>query len=87
MASRKNLKKAIKFICEGMLTDCLVLSLIEDTNKEELQRIISEIYVLRNDMVTRISHTEPGAVKLYYKKLVEEFVTKKDQLCEELVKA
>lgn len=87
MASRKHLKKSIKFICEGMLTDCLVLSFIDDTNKEELKRIMSEIYALRNDMVTRISHTEPGSVKVFYKKLIDEFIEKKDQLCKDIIKA
>ena len=73
MANRRLLKKEIKY-----LSDCIigygitVSSQLTDEKKEEMTSLIFETFNLRDEITRRISYTEPGSVKLFYKKLKEE---------------
>ncbi len=87
MASRKNLKKTIKTLCGELLTDCVVLNMCKDANHDEIMRIMNEVAELYSEYVSRISHTEKGSEKLFYKKLHEEFTSKFNALAEAVIKA
>ena len=43
---------------------------------EKLESIVEEILALNVEFVKRISHTEPGSVRLFYAKLRQEFSEK-----------
>lgn len=47
-------------------------------------RYSSQIINLRNDIISRISHTEPGSVKLFYKKLRADFNAEVDNVFKKL---
>lgn len=64
MASRKELKKKISYIA----SDLFLASLVEGVNRELVVNAIHNVLAL----VPRISHTEPGNVKGFYKKLHED---------------
>lgn len=64
MASRKALKKKISYIA----SDLFLASLVEGVNRELVVNAIHNVLAL----VPRISHTEPGNVKGFYKKLHED---------------
>ena len=64
MASRRNLKKKITNIA----SDLFLVSLMEGVNREVVCNSVHNVIKL----ITRISHTEPGNVKGFYKKLQEE---------------
>lgn len=67
MASRKNLKKKVKYITDSLASLYFVECL---TNKdEEIANRLNRILSVREDLVSRISHTEPNNAKEYYKKL------------------
>ena len=67
MASRKNLKKKVKYITDALTSLYFVECL---TNKdEEIANRLNRILSVREDLVSRISHTEPNNAKEYYKKL------------------
>ncbi len=67
MASRKNLKKKVKYITDALASLYFVECL---TNKdEEITNRLNRILSVREDLVSRISHTEPNNAKEYYKKL------------------
>ncbi|GAY31231.1 hypothetical protein IMSAGC014_00049 [Bacteroidaceae bacterium] len=87
MANRKHLKKSIKAVTSELLADCVMLSLCQQGQQEVIDRIMAEILELHNDYVARISHTEKGQEKLFYKKLREEFAAKVCDLSERLIKA
>ena len=74
MASRKRLKKTIHCISAQMLFACGMAYVESGKLTSELQEAIQDLYSLERDIVQRINHTEPGQVKLYYKKLREEFI-------------
>ena len=71
MASRRNLKKNVNYISDLIAGLCIVESMnAKDENREELSL---QAVNLRQDIISRISHTEPGNVKGFYKKLKEDF--------------
>lgn len=63
MASRRKLKKQISYIAG----DLFLASLVEGVNREVVVGAIHNIL----ELVPRISHTQPGNVKGYYKNLRE----------------
>ena len=58
MASRKDLKKQINNICGELFADCVALKMCEQGNDEQLNEVMLEIWDLRREYVSRISHTE-----------------------------
>ena len=64
MASRRDLKKQISYIAG----DLFLASLIEGVNREAVLEATHNVLAL----IPRISHTQPGNVKGYYKKLRED---------------
>lgn len=75
MASRKNLKKRIKNAYETMLYLCMVEASAAENQqqREKAAEVMADLAVLFQDLVCRISHTEPGSTKLFYQKLRNDF--------------
>ena len=63
MASRRRLKKQISYIAG----DLFLASLIEGVNREAIVEATNNVL----NLIPRISHTQPGNVKGYYKTLRE----------------
>ena len=78
MASRRQLKKQISYIA----SDLFLASLVEGVNREEVVGAIHNILGL----IPRISHTQPGNVKGYYKKLREDLNKEIQVVADELNK-
>lgn len=87
MANRKQLKKSIRKITGELFADCVALSLCQQADKDKLEQLMQEVLNVHNDYVARISHTEPGSVKMYYKKLKQEFTEKVNDLSERIIQA
>lgn len=87
MASRKQLKKSIKNACGELFTDCVILSKCEGANVEALQQIELKLITVYNDYVARLSHTQKGSEKIFYKKLITEFTEIINEISAEIVKA
>lgn len=86
MASRKQLKKSINLICDELFVDCVALSLCNQGDNEQLSTLMAEVMALREEYVSRLSHTEKGSEKLFFKKLRDEFTEKVNDLSERIVK-
>lgn len=77
MASRRKLKKNIGCIITELITECLIRSqFVPGTDKEAADGIICQLISTSADFTARISHTEPGCAKKYYKTLYEDFNTR-----------
>lgn len=87
MASRKNLKKAIKNICGELLADCVALRMVDQANTDVLDGLMVNILNLNNEFVARINHTEKGSERTFYKKLREEFTDQVNAIAEDIAKA
>lgn len=81
MASRKELKKNINYIAGELFTECLVHSLyVPGTDKKKADELMGEILKMQDEFISRISHTEPGNVKGFYKKFMTDFNAKVDEI-------
>ena len=78
MASRRQLKKQISYIAG----DLFLASLVEGVNRATVVDAIHNILGL----IPRISHTQPGNVKGYYKKLREDLNKEIQVVADELNK-
>ena len=87
MASRKVLKKNVNYIAGELFTECLVNSLyVPGTDKKKADELMSEILKMQDEFISRISHTEPGNVKGYYKKFRSDFNAKVEEIIDALSK-
>lgn len=85
MASRKQLKKNINHIFNAVADSCIIgNSISKGEQKETYQHLFVEMLNLHQDIVCRISHTEPGNVKGFYKKLHRDFNEGVGDICRQL---
>ncbi|MBO4985863.1 MAG: hypothetical protein J6C87_09565 [Bacteroides sp.] len=85
MASRKLLKKNVNYITSELFAECVINSLyVPGTDKDKADQLMTEILNVRDEYISRISHTEPGNVKAYYKKFHADFNSKIDSIIEAL---
>lgn len=87
MASRRHLKRDISYVIGDVFTECLVYKeLVPGTDKDTAEKIIVDLLRIDNEFITRISHTEPGNAKQYYRALIKDFQTNMGDVIDRLVK-
>jgi hypothetical protein len=87
MASRRNLKKDINYIIGDIFTECLIYKeLVPGTDQEAADALIVDLLRIDNDFNARISHTEPGNAKEYYRTLVKDFQNQITEVIDKLTK-
>ncbi len=70
MTSRRKLKKNVQGVFDSLVSEFLyVAANTTKADNESLKALIDKILKANNEYITRISHTEPGNVKGFYKKL------------------
>lgn len=85
MANRRNLKKYVNYVAGELYKECLIKELyIPNTDKEKAAKIMDEILDMQNEFISRISHTEPGNTKGFYRKFHEDFRNKVNEILEAL---
>ncbi|MBM6882718.1 hypothetical protein [Bacteroides caecigallinarum] len=74
MTSRRNLKKHVNYISEVTVGMCIIEGMgAEGEKREAIADLVEKTLNMRSDIISRISHTEPGNVKGFYKKLKSDF--------------
>ena len=87
MASRRDLKRDISYVIGDIFTECLIYKeLVPGTNQNEAEKLIVDLLRIDNEFITRISHTEPGNAKGYYRALVKEFQAEITKVIDKLTK-
>lgn len=85
MAKRRLLKKRVNYIVGELFCECLVVSkLFPEIESEKLDVLLTRILKLQDDIVSRISHTQPGNVKGFYQTLRRDFQTEVNTIIEEI---
>ncbi len=85
MANRRLLKKNINYITGELFADCLAHKCYAPGNDpQKCDELLTRILKLQDEYVSRISHTEPGNVKGFYKQLRESFDADAQALWEEI---
>lgn len=74
MAKRRDLKKFVKYT-SSYVTSLILweISTASDEKRPAYDQLLTDIIDLHHDIVSRISHTEPGSTKAFYKKLKTDF--------------
>lgn len=87
MASRRELKKNVNYIAGELFSECLINSMfVPGTDKAKADALMADILAMQTDFVSRISHTEPGNVKGFYKKLRTDFNAKVNEIIDAMTK-
>ncbi|MEY8707657.1 hypothetical protein AALK94_10040 [Bacteroides faecichinchillae] len=87
MASRRELKKNVNYIAGELFTECLINSMfIPGTDKAKADEVMADILKIQDEFISRISHTEPGNVKGFYKKFRADFNAKTDEIIDAIEK-
>lgn len=90
MASRRNLKKDVNNLCFEVIHECLVfLEHSPSLNQENVREIITDAVNLRNKLILKINHPEPGnpstkKLKSYYRSVTGELYNETINLIERL---
>jgi hypothetical protein len=87
MASRRQLKRDISYVIGDIFTECLIYKeLVPGTSQKEAEKLIVDLLRIDNEYITRISHTEPGKAKEYYRALIKDFQTEINKVIDKLTK-
>lgn len=87
MASRKELKKNVNYIVGELFSECLVNSMfIPGADKAKADELMVQILSVQDEFISRISHTEPGNVKGFYKKFRKDFNDKVNEIIDAIAK-
>ena len=87
MASRRDLKRDISYVIGDIFTECLIYKeLVPGTDKNAAEKLIVDLLRIDNEFITRISHTEPGKAKEYYRTLVKDFQKQITEVIDKLTK-
>lgn len=87
MANRRDLKKSVNYIVSELFTECMVHALyVPGTDKQKADELLGEILNIQDEFLSRISHTEPGNVKGFYKKFQEDFNARTEAVIEAIGK-
>lgn len=74
MASRKHLKRHINGIISELFAESICLrSQADEKDRAVIDTLLEKLIRLQNEHICRISHTEPGNVKGFYRKLYQDF--------------
>lgn len=57
---------------------------VSEDKSEAIYEVVTKLVNLRQDLISRISHTEPGNVKGFYKKLKEDMEVENQKILHEL---
>ncbi|HNW51233.1 MAG TPA: hypothetical protein PKH79_09130 [Prolixibacteraceae bacterium] len=91
MATKRDIKKDISYLCEYIVLDALQVSEITDeSNKPEVVEIIAGISSLYKDLISRVNHPDgkdnPKLVKAHYKSITHDLLTECDKFYNQLNK-
>ncbi len=85
MASRRQLKKNVNYIAGELFTECLINDMyVPGTDKVKSDKLMSKILLMQDEFIRRISHTEAGNIKEFYKKFRKDFQVQVNAIIDEI---
>ena len=74
MANRKDLKKSVGYIVGDLIMECMLrCECVPGTNTEKAEACIAELIDIDYEFTRRISHTQPGEAKAFYRAFYKDF--------------
>ena len=86
MAKKRDLKRAINYVCSDLFAETVAASLYGNKhNKDEVDHTLAAIIVLRNDYIKRVSHPQPGMTpRHYYGEIIKGFNAQALEIIEQI---
>ena len=82
---RREIKKDINSLCADLFAECVALLHYKNkTDIKDVENVMLTSLKLQDDMVSRLSHVEPGSTKLFFKKMREELLTRTEEIVEHI---
>ena len=74
MASRRKLKRDVGYVIGDLFTECLITKeFVPGADKAAADDLMVDLLKMDNEFITRISHTQPGEAKQYYRAYYKDF--------------
>jgi hypothetical protein len=91
MATKKDIKKDIRYLCEQLILDALEVSEIaKESDKKKVVKLVTEIASLHNELISRANHPDgknnPKLVKAHYNAIASDLLTESNKIYEKLNK-
>ena len=83
----RNKGEDVNYIAGELFSECLINSMfVPGTDKAKADELMAEILKMQDEFISRISHTEPGNVKGFYKKFRVDFNAKVNEIIDAIAK-
>ncbi|MBQ4526358.1 MAG: hypothetical protein IJA00_09885 [Bacteroidaceae bacterium] len=82
---RRLLKKQVNYIAGELFAECVVLTqVVPGIDEKKVDDLMTRILYMQDDFISRISHTQPGNVKGFYKAFKADFQAQVDAIIDEI---
>ena len=82
---RREIKKDINSLCGDLFAECIALLQYEKKlDTKDVENVMLTILEMQNDMVSRLSHVEPGSTKLFFKKMRQDLIARTEDIVEQI---
>jgi hypothetical protein len=91
MATKREIKKDIRYLCEQLILDTLEVSeIVKEEEKQTVVNIVAEVASLYNDLIIRTNHPDgkdnPKLVKAHFKAISNDLLTGCNKIYDKLNK-
>lgn len=78
---RRELKKSVNYLCGELLAECFARVQFDNVPEANARAVMESILIMQADIVSRISHVQPGNTRMFFKKLRQDLTDR----CEEII--
>jgi hypothetical protein len=91
MATKRDIKKDIRYLCEQLILDALEVSeIVGEGDKQNVANMIAEVSALYNELIDRANHPDgkdnPKLVKAHYNAISNDLLTECNKIYDKLNK-
>jgi len=89
MATKRDIKKDIRYLCEQLILDALEVSeIVAENDKQKVVDMVTEISILYNDLIGRANHPDgkdnPKLVKAHFHAISKDLLTECNKIYDKL---
>jgi hypothetical protein len=89
MATKRDIKKDIRYLCEQLILDALEVSeMVNDSDKQKVAGMVAEIAALHNELISRTNHPDgkdnPNLVRAHFKAIYNDLLTECNKIYDKL---
>ena len=82
---RRNLKKQVNYIAGELFAESVVLTqVVPGVDEKKVDDLMARILYVQDEFLSRISHTQPGNVKGFYKAFKTDFQAQVNGIIDEI---